>query len=71
MAETCDMSGSISSEGPYSIEGCKRVCDVSDNCIFLAHWPSGWCKLFKSCIKLESVKKPATTYKKVKIGKLI
>ena len=72
-AETCDKSGGnqIFSEGKYSLERCQRACDVNDDCKFVANYKSGWCKLFKSCMTLESVKNPATTFRKVKIGKLI
>ena len=72
-AETCNKSGGsqIFSEGTYSLEGCNRACDVNNNCTFFAHSISGWCKLFKSCKTLESVRKPTTTFKKVESGKLI
>ena len=71
--ETCDKSGGnqIFSEGTYSLDGCKRACDVNDDCVFFAHFITGWCKLFKSCMTLETVKRPATTYEKVKSGKMI
>ena len=72
-AETCDKSGGnqIFSEKSYSLEGCNRACDVNNNCTFFSHSITGWCKLFKSCMTLESVRRPTTTFKKAKRGKLI
>ena len=71
-AETCEKSDDnrIYSKGFFSREECEGKCDISNDCMYIGYFPSGWCTLYKSCTKLRRTKKESSTFEKVIDGKI-